>query len=62
MKVSCVCDLCSHGTEDRRCYMGGIKKCLKNGVYKYFELKQETDWKSRYEELNKYVKDKYGDY
>lgn len=61
MKVRCVCDLCNHGTDDKKCYLRGVEKCFKNGVYKDFELKHEIDWKARYEELDQYVRETYGD-
>lgn len=61
MEIRCVCNLCTHERNDKRCSLYGISKCLKNGVYKDFELKHEIDWKARYEELDQYIRETYED-
>lgn len=44
MKVTCICDLCKYGDKNLKCcYKVGIDKCYKNGVYKYFEMKNEDN-------------------
>jgi len=40
-KPKCVCGLCAKGiSETETCYAGGINKCLKDGRYTKFDLKQ----------------------
>jgi len=36
---TCVCDLCENGTKNRQCYVGGLERCVGNGVYTMFSLR-----------------------
>lgn len=41
-KPSCLCDLCRNGIPHlRACYLCGVERCVKNGIYTMFELRED---------------------
>jgi len=49
---TCVCDLCENGTKNKQCYVGGVERCVQNGVYTMFSLRYGKPVSEVYDDPN----------